>query len=376
MKRITFFTIMFLTSIFLLGCNKHKKVYLFEDSLNNYQSININLTEFQEPPLIYISKNYKCKLLNNLLILYKNENEYSTINFIGNFEISPLGHADIFEKNDTIIFLTRNENSLYINYFTPEQKYDYETFSKIDNQDIIHLFVDSNIYITKTNTIDRKTEIFKKSPLKNDFEKINEITYKLTECINFLYDDANNFVIQDYSQKYINTFFSYNTESDIVPYKNKRNFLLGNNYYSTIDTNSSNNVCFFKSDDEIKLRSLKLKWQSGLTILEFPYNNCHICIDTLNITDGKAKITNNLSGYDAHSYNICCYNHNNTCYYLLYDEHEDEKYSFPKLIMLKITPDDKIEYGIMKDFHVLAIYQYSNYIVFKNEEQTLYYEMK
>jgi hypothetical protein len=108
--------------------------------------------------------------------------------------------------------------------------------------------------------------------------------------------------------------------------------------------------------------------------------NYQLNISKININKtGKrylASVNNIIDTYGTYDYETFGYKHGNTCYYVLYSEENIEDSSFPKLIIIKLSPDEKIEYGILNDFNVLYFYQYSNYIVFKNEEQTLYYEMK
>ena len=374
MKKIISIMIL-ICPLILSGCkNSTDKTYSPLDSLKEYNTFEISTNAMDSNPLIYISDNYSCELKNNNLAIYKNKKEYSTIEYVGNFEVTDLGHANIFEKNDELIFLTKTENTSYLNFYSSNKEYSYVELSLDKDCINTYLYVSNDIYLL--NTFWNKTEILSYDVNSKNVAEITKIDYVVKECVQYLYFDGEKVIVQDYSQKYTNTYISKEIKETKLSI-NIPTYFYGGIYHTTMEF-SANNPVFIS---EAKYYNINYNYLKGdVLFYDKDSKNYHLNISSININKtGKrylASVNNIIDTYGTYDYETFGYKHGNTCYYVLYSEENNEDSSFPKLIMIKLSPDGKIEYGILNDFNVLYFYQYSNYIVFKNEEQTLYYELK
>ena len=363
----------FLMTIIIFSLSSCRTDYSMMSSLQDKERIKIEFKSFEDKPLVYISKHYKCDYKNNELFLYKDDLSYKNLNIVGNFKITELGHANIFEKNNEFIFLTEDDKKIYVNFYDELNNYSYYSLQRINDWNSVYLYVDEEIYLVTTDNKTSSVYIYDKT--KNELNMIINIDFVVTECISFLYNYNEHFIIQDYSRRQENSYFLID-----IP-----NGYYEENYFTNIDaikldtdinkfTRVENDILFYSDDidfHEIGIRVYDYAQRyifitrlfTSKEYLNFTYLKSENCKGKL-IFEYKSNYGNFVGTFLV----------DDICYLAIYDN--TIRKIKPNFTMLRIDENGNIQYDIIEEIELNEIYRYSKCIVLKNDKKTIYYEMK
>lgn len=353
--------------IILINSTNKKKMYHMEDCLLKYNEMKMELLDYDDSS-IYISKNYRLRKDNNELEIVKDYDDYLKLEYNGNFYISNSGHANIVEDDNSFLFLTTDEDKIYVNYINKDKKFEYKTLDRLDEWIDIYLYFNVRTYIITTDR--HSTNIYKYSYDINECLLINNIQCVINDGISYYFEGNGEYIIQDYSRNIYNSIWD---TSETINYNR--------NYYSNNKSllNEDNFVFFEKNGPNY--------YGYAIYIDEFYDINNKNDGNKYNYKIGLGKKVDNvfafnkiISTIDTVGYEVATFVHNSNYYFVAYTpKYTGWNVRYPieveKLIVINITPSLDVNYAVIEGKKIDKLYQFSDFLVFEENGKKQTYKM-